>query len=160
MRDSALVLRLLALVRAKLQRPAKSEAAAALSAALATALELCRLSEVARLEAVTRAAEGALSRLAAALGGAAMSPSDEALLGCLRRGQVPREWRDEGDPQALEAWAALHERRSAQLAAWSPDKALASYWLPGLFYPEGYFFTVKLVFGFYFCFYCIICTLS
>jgi len=137
-RDSALVARLLALVRAKPPRAPKSEAAG-LSAALVTALELCRVAEAGKLEAVARAAEGSLSRLAAALVGAAMSPHDEALLGCLRRGEVPREWRGEGDPAALEAWAALHERRSAQLAAWSPDKAPASFWLPGLFYPTSKF---------------------
>ncbi|KAI8465887.1 MAG: dynein heavy chain 7 [Monoraphidium minutum] len=91
-----------------------------------------------RLAAVLRASLAELQR--AIKGQVVMSGELEAMYYSLLNNKVPELWARAAYPslKPLGSWVADYAERVAFMREWMTDGAPACYWLPGLFFPQGF----------------------
>jgi dynein heavy chain len=97
--------------------------------------------EAARYNALLATLSRSLSELRAAMKGqAVMSAELEGAARSLLNNQVPEAWARAAYPslKPLASWVSNFSARFAALASWLYDGQPKAFWLPGLFFPQGF----------------------
>ncbi|KAG1666392.1 hypothetical protein FOA52_006501 [Chlamydomonas sp. UWO 241] len=97
--------------------------------------------EAARYNTLLATLSGSLTELRAAMKGqAVMSAELEGAARSLLNNQVPEAWARTAYPslKPLASWVSNFASRFAALAAWLHDGQPKAFWLPGLFFPQGF----------------------